>query len=268
VALLPGALLPLLLARDFRSLRVVATTSVLVGALLFAVPAARHIPFREKGSVFIAAPATAAAPSAHTMQAGVLADFTGLCPDEPNYHINFWQCLHNRFGLNFRPWAPLQMLFTLRRGLFLWTPLTAFATLGVLVLLRTRPDRRRFLLGLSIAALGLLLIHVAWGEFWTNGFSFSQRFLSSLFPFFLIGTAELIRRFRAAAATVLSLCALFALFIGFNLFIGYRGVSDKDGVDTILRLYTNGERTPTGIVHTIAVHAADRWGLHDSSPSP
>jgi hypothetical protein len=258
--------LPLVRARDLRGLRVVVAMGALVGAVLFAIPAARHIPYREPGSTFIAAPAAHVQTQKPVVEAALVGDVTGLCKDQPNYHINFWQCLHNRFGLNFHPLTPVRMLFTLRRGLFLWTPLTAFATLGMLILLRTRPDRRRFLAALSVSAFCLLLIHVAWGEFWTNGFSFSQRFLASLFPFFLVGTAEIVRRFRGAGAGVLGLCALFSLFIGFNQFIGYRSISDRDGVDTILRLYTNGERTPTGFVHTIAVHAADRFGLHDSTP--
>jgi hypothetical protein len=267
-AILPGALLPLVLARDFRRLRLAVAAMAVVGGILFALPAARHIPYREPGSSFIASPLVQPAPAHRMVEAGLVADFTGLCPDERYYHINFWQCLHNRFGLNFRPAAPVQMLFTLRRGLFLWTPLTAFATLGVILLFRARPERRRFLIGLCTAALCLLLIHIAWGEFWTNGFSFSQRFLSSLFPFFLIGTAQIVRRFRGAAVAVLSLCALFAVFIGFYQQVGYRGISDRDGVDTILALYTNGQRTPQGLVRTIAVHAADRWGLHDSHASP
>ena len=36
----------------------------------------------------------------------------------------------------FDPRVPFKMLFTLKRGLFLWTPLTAFAVVGFVLLAR------------------------------------------------------------------------------------------------------------------------------------
>ena len=88
------------------------------------------------------------------------------------------------------PSTAVRMLFSVRRGLFLWTPLTALTVLGVALLFRSRPERRRYLTILCVCAASLVCIHMLWGDFWTNGFSFSQRFFTGLFPFYLLGTAE------------------------------------------------------------------------------
>ena len=88
------------------------------------------------------------------------------------------------------------MLFTVKRGLFVWTPLTFFGVVGYLLLLRREPRHRDFLVGLGLSAFALLMVHIVWGGFWDGGFSFSQRFLTALFPVFVIGIAELLARTR------------------------------------------------------------------------
>ena len=61
------------------------------------------------------------------------------------------------------------MLFTTKRGLFVWTPLTFFATVGYLWFALRTKDQRRFLLSLGLSAIALLLVHGLWGAFWTGG---------------------------------------------------------------------------------------------------
>src|SRR6185312_5549731 len=75
------------------------------------------------------------------------------------------------------PLAPAKMLFTLKRGLFVWTPVTLFGVVGYFLLLRRLRQRRTFLVGLGLSCVALLLIHMIWGGFWEGGYSFSQRFL-------------------------------------------------------------------------------------------
>jgi len=255
IALVPGVLLALVLVRQWRNAGLVVAAGVVAVVLMFAVPAARGITLEgDNQEVRVALPDF----FGRNLER---SDYWGVCPQPTGYTLNFWQCMHVKLGLWFDPWAPAKMLFSVERGLFLWTPLTALATLGVVLLLVRRPDRRPFLLGLSAAAALLVGSHIMWADFWTGGYSFSQRFLTSLFPLFLIGTAELIRRWRGAAIGVLSLCALFSVFVAFNHFYGYRGVNERDGLGTILNLYVTGERTPDGLARTIGVHALDRWGL-------
>jgi hypothetical protein len=130
--------------------------------------------------------------------------------------------------------APLKMLFTLHRGLFIWTPLTFFATIGFVLLLRRDRRHRKFLGTLGVSALALLLIHILWGSTWDGGGSFSNRYLTALFPFFLVGAAEFVRRFSWPGVAVLSLCAFWSLWLGLVNYSGYFNASAKDGVSQMV----------------------------------
>ena len=137
--------------------------------------------------------------------------------------------------------APAKMLFTVKRGLFVWTPLTFFGVVGYLLLIRREPRHRDFLVGLGLSALALLLVHIVWGGFWDGGFSFSQRFLTALFPVFVIGIAELLARTRMLIAPVLIACIAWTAFLAVHHFYGYDFVSYRDGADRIVELYRTGE---------------------------
>ncbi len=132
------------------------------------------------------------------------------------------------------PTAPLKMLFTLHRGLFIWTPLTLFATLGFVALLLRDRRNRAFIATLGVSALALLAIHALWGANWDGGGSFSQRFLTALFPFFLVGTAEFVRRFTWRGMALLSICAVWSLWLGLVIYNGYYDASPRDGVAQIV----------------------------------
>lgn len=259
IGLVPGVLLVFALGRDWRRLRTAAISLVLVGAVLFALPAARHIPYKRRGdeSALVRRPAAAARPP--QIAAGLIPHISDPCPDTPVYVVDWSQCLRNKFGITFDAGAPVRMLVSERRGLFLWTPLTALSAIGMVLLFRSRPERRRFLTALSAAALSLVVIHALWGDFWTNGFSFSQRFFAGLFPVYLLGTAELIRRFRLRAAAMATLCVLFSLYAGFNHFLGYQRISEKDGLWSVLT--TKGDRDVAETLRLIGTRALDRWGL-------
>jgi hypothetical protein len=251
-----GVGLALALKRRWAGVGVVVLTGIAAVLLLFAAPAARGIPLQGENEL------TRFAVPDFFGRNLERSDYWGLCPQPEGYTLNFWQCMHAKLGLWYDGWAPVKMLFSVERGLFLWTPLTALAVVGLVLLIRAQPERRAFLLGLSVAGASLVASHIMWADFWTGGYSFSQRFLTSLFPLFLLGTAELVRRWRGAAVGVLGLCAAFSVFVAFNHFYGYRGVTERDGLDTILNLYVSGERTPDGLVRTIGVRALERWGLH------
>jgi hypothetical protein len=252
IALLPGVLLTLFLLRRWSGAGLVVITGIASVLLFFAITAARGLPLQGDNRY--------ALPDFFGRNLE-RSDYWGLCPQPEGYTLNFWQCMHAKLGLWYDGWAPLKMLFSVERGLFLWTPLTALATIGFVLLIARKPERRPFLVGLFAAGALLVASHIMWADFWTGGYAFSQRFLTSLFPIFLLGTAELIRRWRGVAVAALSLCTVFAVFVAFNHFYGYRGITEKDGLDTILNLYVTGERTPDGLVRTIGVRAFERWGL-------
>ncbi len=258
VALLPGMVAPLLLRRDWARVRLVILGTAIATVLLLALPLARGIPFKKgPGS---AAPAQVELSGRRVPLAadGIIVRLLH-CPHERYYTVSDLQCLRNRFGVRWDPGAPAKMLGSARRGLFLWTPLTALAMAGFALAFAAQAERRRFLGGLAAAAVLLLLVHAVWGDFWTAGYSFSQRFLSSLFPLYLIGVAELVRRFRLAALAALLACSLFSLYLGFNHFIGYHGISEHDGVGTVLT--TGGDRGPGETARDVANLALRRWGL-------
>jgi hypothetical protein len=251
VALVGLALIPLLLRRRPRDAALLSFAALAAIAVLLALPPLR-------GMELSRAQQEGAAPVQTAGLGQWIVD--KLCADEP-VKVNLEQCLHNTTGVYADPLVPAKMLFTVKRGLFLWTPLTALAVVGFALLFRSRPERRAFLIGLAVGAVLLVAIHAFWSDFWTGGFSFSQRFLSSLFPLFLLGTAELIRRRRGLAVAALSACAVFSTLLAFTIFFGYQGQTEDDGLDDVLQLYVDGERTAHGLARTAGVHALERWGL-------
>ena len=56
-----------------------------------------------------------------------------------------------------------------------------------------------------------------------------------------------------------TLCAAFSLFVALNVYVGYQGQSERDGLDRIVRLYTSGERDPLDLSRALGVRARDRW---------
>jgi len=170
-------------------------------------------------------------------------------------------------GAEFDPLAPFKMLFTLHRGLFLWTPLTAFAVVGFVLLARRDLRHRWYLLGLLTSAAALLVIHAIWGNFWDGGSSFSSRFLASLFPVYLIGAAELVRRRRGLFLSLFGVCVAWSMWVGLVEMNGYHGQSRDDGLVQIVQNYTGPHDypppydSPGNLVHELRVTAVDRWQL-------
>lgn len=225
VAALPGLFLPLLLHRQWRPSLQAAAACVCSGAVLAAVPLLFGIDYgtpstQEEADVPNAAGATA--------------------------------------RVAFDALVPLKMLFTLQRGLFLWTPLTVLAVVGLVLLARSRPDLRRYLVGLLGAGVGLLGAYSFWANSWHGDSSFSQRFLTGLFPLFLVGVAELVRRVPRALALV-AVATAWSVFIGLNHFYGYEGASGDDGVDDIVSVWVDGDRTPAGFARLVGARVVDRW---------
>jgi hypothetical protein len=225
VAVLPGFVLPLLLHRRWRASAQTVVAAACSGAALAVTPLVFGIAYGT--------PSTQETPD--------VANAAGATA-----------------RVAFDPLVPLKMLFTLQRGIFLWTPLTALAVVGIILLARSRPDLRGYLAGLVLAGIGLLFAYSFWANSWHGDSSFSQRFLTALLPLFLIGTAEVVRRSRLALAVAV-LAAAWSVFIGLNHFYGYEGASGDDGVDDIVGLYFNGERTPAGFTRLIGARVVDRW---------
>jgi hypothetical protein len=222
------------LRNQFRTLGLAAAAAVIVGPGIFALPALRGIPYFVPAYFPKSQAAVRTTAGTHPLLGGASDPLNG-----------------------FDPLIPLKMLFSEHRGLFLWSPLTALATIGFVLALRreTLSDRRAFFWTLAAAALALLCVHTIWGQ-WDGGFAYSQRFLTSLFPLFLIGVAELRRGWRRLLYPALTVCVAWSLAVAFVHDIGYDGSSEADGIDRIARVL----QTEHGnLRHKIDERATKRW---------
>jgi hypothetical protein len=187
---------------DRRALKLATAAALVVGGLVFALPALRGIGYYLP-SYF---------PSKYALGAGWMPVASTSNP------LN-----------GFDPLVPFKMLFSDHRGLFVWTPLTVFGAVGYGLLLRREQDpaRRRFLWTLLAAAFALLVAHSPWAE-WDGAYSFSTRFLTALFPLFLIGIAELVRRFGSIAYVPLALCIAWSFMLMLVHVVGYDNITARD----------------------------------------
>lgn len=139
------------------------------------------------------------------------------------------------------PLSPLWMLFSIHRGLFLWTPVTLLAIVGLAWLLR-RHAERPFLVTLASMGAGLLLIHVGL-EWWDGGWSFSMRHLTAPVVLYGVGVGGLLASVRRVhiARTAVVLATAWSVFLGMNHAFG---ASQRDGAFDLAGKVP-GERTPT-----------------------
>jgi hypothetical protein len=215
-----------------RALFIALPTAAAVGLTIFAIPALRGI------SYFVPSyfPKSQAARFAAGVTPSPLASTS------------------NPFN-GFDALIPFKMLFSDHRGLFVWTPLTAVAVIGFILLLRRAREPRVFLWTLLGAAVALLVIHTAWGQ-WDGGFSFSTRFLTGLYPLFVIGIAELTRRIGLWMIPIFTLCIVWSLALAFTHFTGYDGVSQTDGASRLVSVIVHRHHD---LRRRIDNRADERW---------
>ncbi len=159
--------------------------------------------------------------------------------------------------LAFAPLNPLRMLFTNHRGLFVWSPVTALAAVGLGLLIARRPESRRFLVVVTAMGVAIMCSYTL-VAFWDGTWAFSQRFFTPLFPLVVIGLAGLAAaapRFTLVAATV---TVAWSLFLAFNLTIigGPQYLSNTPGGATDLALVPHRTHTSPG---------AYLWGVYHRS---
>lgn len=153
--------------------------------------------------------------------------------------------------VGFFPLNPLRMLFTDHRGLFIWSPVTVLATLGLILLFRRRPECRSFLVAAYAMGASIILSY-ALIPFWDGAWSFSQRYYTPLFPLVVLGIAGLIEATRGVARGVVVaavvLATAWSLVLCFNLAVigegKYTGPTVPDGAWGIallpVRAHTSG----------------------------
>jgi hypothetical protein len=141
--------------------------------------------------------------------------------------------------LSFSPLSPLRMLFSEHRGLFIWTPATLLATVGIVLLLRARGRFRPFVVALTAMVVCLLLSY-AFFAVWDGGWSFSARYLAAPLPFYALGLARLFatrpRRVRIGLAALVAATVMWSVFLGMSHAFG---AGQNDGAFQVARRHAN-----------------------------
>jgi hypothetical protein len=157
----------------------------------------------------------------------------------------------------FAPLNPLRMLFTNHRGLFVWSPVSVLAAIGLVLLFVRRPEWRRFLTAVTAMAVAIVASYSLIG-FWDGTWSFSQRFYTPLFPLVAIGLAGLLDAAPRFGLVAASLAALWTAFLMFNLEV----IGGPQYTNTISGGATDLARLPA-TTHTSP--GAYLWGLKHKS---
>jgi hypothetical protein len=135
----------------------------------------------------------------------------------------------------------LKVLFSDERGLFVWSPLTLLATLGLIGLARRHRQQSGVLIGV-IALQALMNGGVA---DWWGGWSFGMRRMTELYPIFVIGLAVFLSRlpplaqrwpalYRGAAHVLAVLALVFSLLLLLSHLNFINTVQDKPQGDSAL----------------------------------
>ncbi len=109
----------------------------------------------------------------------------------------------------------LDVLLSSARGLFVWSPLVAFAIFGLLVHLR-RGDRALGL-GLALAWLAQVYLIGSWSQ-WSAAASFGQRFMINGTPAYILGLAALLAHAQTRIGWK-AIAASIGFFIAWNLLL-------------------------------------------------
>jgi hypothetical protein len=163
-------------------------------------------------------------------------------------------------AVGFAPLSPVRMLFTEHRGLFLWTPVTLLAVVGLALLLR-RHAWRGYLVTLTAMGGALLVMNVGLKP-WDAGWSFSERYLASPVTLYAVGIAGLLACTRGAVRTAAIVAAV--AFTGWSLLLGMNhafGAEQSDGAFAVAT-----KRSPSAFLHRAWAYSRLRHIVDRVSP--
>lgn len=116
-------------------------------------------------------------------------------------------------------WWPryaLKILLHPLHGLFVWSPVIIVSVFGFVVLMK----RQNFFSVLCIGICTALVVLYGFFFSWYAGWSFSNRYLVGLFPFFCVGLAAFQDEYGRWVPLVLGVATLYSLFLFFNWYLG------------------------------------------------
>ncbi len=100
-------------------------------------------------------------------------------------------------------------------GIFVWSPVLIFSAVGLLIMSK---DIKH----LGYIFGGIWCLHTVMNGLiptWHGAWSFSIRFLSCLFPIYIIGIAAMLERYGNKFVIPVTLCTLFSIFLFFNWYL-------------------------------------------------
>lgn len=139
-----------------------------MGVLLGVAASIRYFNAAELGALAVALFVLGRRTHAAVMTAAAATTLGTLLAVPLALHVSVFQPGQDPWLLSFTPEAPILMLVSDRRGLFVWSPVTLLAAVGIVALIRHRPDLRPFLLIASAMAVSLLLPYAAFPA-WDGG---------------------------------------------------------------------------------------------------
>jgi len=141
----------------------------------------------------------------------------------------------NTIGIPLFPKYALNLLFNPLHGLFIWAPITIFSLLGLIF----SQSNFRKLSYLFISLWALVVLLYGFMPFWYAGWSFTNRYLVSLFPIYVIGLSFFIDKYGRKTLWFLIPLTIYSiiLFLNWHLCI----INGEFGVPTdILKAWTSG----------------------------
>jgi Dolichyl-phosphate-mannose-protein mannosyltransferase len=153
--------------------------------------------------------------------------------------------------LSFSPFTLPRMLFTDYRGLFVWTPVTILSVLGYIRLVLRRPADRQFLGTVAAMSLALAFSYEAYSA-WDAGFSFSARYLTPLFPFFVLGLAGLVDWRPRLVWSAAAVATAWTLFLALNVGLPFGGYGiDTGNASQLAGRVLDGRMSPGRFITTV-----------------
>ena len=116
------------------------------------------------------------------------------------------------------PWFPkysLKCLVHPLHGLFVWSPVLILSMLGLFVF----PKNKQKVGYLFLSIWALFVIVYGFSPVWYAGWSFSNRYFSSLFPIYVIGLSVLLEKYGKKVLFLIIICTFYSVFLFFNWYL-------------------------------------------------
>jgi hypothetical protein len=120
-------------------------------------------------------------------------------------------------GFNFASPRFLQVLFSVQKGVFFWSPLLLTACVGLMWLARSHESARAFVLPAVLFLVVNTYVIASWWD-WQFGGSFGHRGFVDALPIFAIGIAAFLSRCSVRPGLRRTVTAVVSLAIALNLF--------------------------------------------------